>query len=67
MPGLKAVLDTNVMIRLAFAQRGIAKTLRELLAAEVFALVTSADLLYCLREGIAVLETSRLSSGKLWA
>ena len=45
MPGLKAVLDTNVMIRLAFAQRGIAKTLRELLAAEAFALVTSADLL----------------------
>jgi putative PIN family toxin of toxin-antitoxin system len=41
----KAVLDTNVLIGLAFAQRGIAKTMRELLAEEAFTLVTAADLL----------------------
>ena len=45
MSGPKAVLDTNVLIGLAFARRGISKTLRELLAAEAFTVVTSADLL----------------------
>ena len=45
MPALKAVLDTNVLIGLAFARRGITKTLRELLAEDAFVLVTSADLL----------------------
>jgi uncharacterized protein len=45
MPAPKAVLDTNVLISVAFAQRGIAKTLRELLAEEAFTLVTAADLL----------------------
>lgn len=45
MSGLRVVLDTNVLISLAFAQRGNAKTLRELLAEDAFVLVTSADLL----------------------
>ncbi len=45
MPALKAVLDTNVLIQVAFAQRGIATTLREQLADEAFTLVTAADLL----------------------
>ncbi|MBM4256809.1 MAG: putative toxin-antitoxin system toxin component, PIN family [Deltaproteobacteria bacterium] len=45
MPALKAVLDTNVLIGLAFARRGITKTLRELLAEEAFTVVTAADLL----------------------
>jgi hypothetical protein len=29
--------------------------------------MVSGQLLYCPREGIAVLETGRLSSGKVWA
>ena len=45
MPGLRVVLDTNVLISLAFAHRGIATTLRALLAEEAFTLITSADLL----------------------
>jgi putative PIN family toxin of toxin-antitoxin system len=45
MPTLKAVLDTNVLISMVFAQRGVAKTLRELLAEGAFEVVTSADLL----------------------
>ena len=45
MSGLRVVLDTNVLISLAFAQRGNAKTLRELLAEDAFVLVISADLL----------------------
>jgi uncharacterized protein len=45
MPARRAVLDTNVLISLAFAQRGIATTVRELLAEGAFVLVTAADLL----------------------
>lgn len=45
MPARRAVLDTNVLISLAFARRGVATTVRELLAEDAFTLVTSADLL----------------------
>ncbi len=39
------MLDTNVLIQLAFAQRSVATTLREQLVDEAFTLVTAADLL----------------------
>jgi len=45
MPGLKAVLDTNVLISVAFAQRGLARELRELIAEGAVQVVTSAALL----------------------
>ena len=45
MPVLRAVLDTNVLLAVAFAQRGLAREVREYLADGVVQLVTSKALL----------------------
>lgn len=41
MPTLKAVIDTSVMVSVAFAKEGIAKKLRDLIADSAFVLVAS--------------------------
>jgi uncharacterized protein len=41
MPTIKAVLDTSVMVSVAFAREGLARELRDLIAEEAFILVTS--------------------------
>jgi uncharacterized protein len=41
MPTIKAVLDTSVMVSVAFAKEGLARELRDLIAEEAFILVTS--------------------------
>lgn len=45
MPTLKAVIDTSVMVSVAFAKEGIAKKLRDLIADSAFVLVTSKAIL----------------------
>ena len=45
MPTIKAVIDTSVMVSVAFAKEGLAKKLRGLIADEAFTLVTSKDIL----------------------
>ncbi len=45
MPILKAVLDTSVMVSVAFAKEGLAKELRNLIAEETFTLVTSKEIM----------------------
>ncbi|MCX5901419.1 MAG: putative toxin-antitoxin system toxin component, PIN family [Proteobacteria bacterium] len=45
MPTIKAVIDTSVMVSVAFAKEGLAKKLRDLIADEAFTLVTSKDML----------------------
>jgi putative PIN family toxin of toxin-antitoxin system len=45
MPTIKAVIDTSVMVSVAFAKEGLAKKLRDLIADEAFTLVTSKDIL----------------------
>jgi len=45
MPILKAVLDTSVMVSVAFAKEGLAKELRDLIAEETFTLVTSKEIM----------------------
>ncbi len=45
MSGLKAVLDTSVMVSVAFAKEGLAKELKHLIAQEAFTLVTSKEIL----------------------
>lgn len=45
MPVLKAVIDTSVMVSVAFARQGIARELRELTAAKMFTIVTSKAIL----------------------
>lgn len=45
MRNLKAVLDTNVMVSVAFAKEGLSKELRDLIADEVFTLVTSKEII----------------------
>ena len=45
MPILKAVIDTSVMVSVAFAKEGIAKKLRDLIADSAFVLVTSKAIL----------------------
>ena len=45
MPVLKAVIDTSVMISVAFAKQGLAKELRDMIADEAFMLVTSKEIL----------------------
>jgi putative PIN family toxin of toxin-antitoxin system len=42
---LKAVLDTNVMVSVAFAKGGVAKELRDLIADEAFTFVTSKEII----------------------
>ena len=41
MPILKAVIDTSVMVSVAFAKQGISKKLRDLIADNAFVMVTS--------------------------
>ena len=45
MPILRAVIDTNVMVSVAFAKQGLAKKLRDLIAADAFIIVTSKAIL----------------------
>jgi putative PIN family toxin of toxin-antitoxin system len=45
MPILKAVIDTSVMISVAFAVEGLAKQLRDMIADNRFVLVTSKPIL----------------------
>jgi putative PIN family toxin of toxin-antitoxin system len=45
MPILKAILDTSVMVSVAFAKEGLAKELRDLIAEETFTLVTSKEIM----------------------
>jgi uncharacterized protein len=45
MPILKAVIDTSVMISVAFAVQGLAKELRDMIAEGRFVLVTSKPIL----------------------
>ena len=45
MPILKAVIDTSVMVSVAFAVEGVAKLLRDMIADNRFVMVTSKPLL----------------------
>ena len=45
MPALKAVIDTSVMVSVAFAKQGLAKELKDMIADEDFMLVTSKQIL----------------------
>lgn len=45
MPALKAVIDTSVMVSVAFARQGLAKELKDMIADEHFLLVTSKPIL----------------------
>jgi len=45
MPILKAVIDTSVMVSVAFARQGIARELRDLIADNAFVMVTSKPIL----------------------
>ncbi len=45
MPILKAVIDTSVMVSVAFAKQGIARKLRDLIVDNVFTMVTSKPIL----------------------
>ena len=41
MPILKAVIDTSVMLSVAFAKEGVARKIRDMIAEDAFTLVTS--------------------------
>ena len=45
MPTLKVVIDTSVMVSVAFAKEGLAKKLRDMIADDAFILVTSKDIM----------------------
>jgi len=45
MPKLKAVIDTSVMVSVAFAKEGLARELRDMIAEGAFELVTSKEIL----------------------
>jgi putative PIN family toxin of toxin-antitoxin system len=45
MPILKAVIDTSVMVSVAFAKQGIARKLRNLIADNTFTMITSKPIL----------------------
>jgi putative PIN family toxin of toxin-antitoxin system len=45
MPAVKAVIDTSVMVSVAFAKQGLAKELKDMIAGEDFMLVTSKQIL----------------------
>ena len=45
MPILKAVIDTNVMVSMAFAKEGVAKRLKSLMADRAFMVVTAKAIL----------------------
>ncbi len=43
MPTIKAVIDTSVMVSVAFAKEGLARELRDMIADGAFTLVTSKE------------------------
>ena len=45
MPVVKAVVDTSVMVSVAFAKEGLTKELRDMIAEGAFQLVTSREIL----------------------
>jgi len=45
MPIFKAVIDTNVMVSVAFAKEGLSKELRDMIAEGAFTLVTSNEIM----------------------
>lgn len=45
MPACKAVIDTSVMLSVAFPKEGLTKDLRDMIAEGAFTLVTSKDIL----------------------
>jgi len=45
MPAFKAVIDTSVMLSVAFAQQGLAKELRDKIADGAFELVSSKEIM----------------------
>ena len=45
MPILKAVIDTNILVSVAFAKEGLARELRNMIADKTFTLVTSKEIL----------------------
>ena len=45
MPAFKAVIDTSVMVSVAFAKQGLAKQLKDMIADEDFMLVASKKIL----------------------
>ncbi len=57
MPILRAVIDTSVMVSVAFAQKGVARKLRNLIADDAFKLVTSKVIL---KELYEVLQYSHI-------
>ncbi len=57
MPILRAVIDTSVMISVAFAKEGVAKNLKNLIADDAFILVTSKAIL---KELYEVLQYPRI-------
>jgi putative PIN family toxin of toxin-antitoxin system len=44
MHKLRAVLDTNIMVSVAFAKQGLSRELRDMIADEAFTLVTSKEI-----------------------
>lgn len=47
---ISAVIDTSVMVSVAFAKEGVAKKLRDLIAEDAFVMATSREILTELRE-----------------
>ena len=45
MPAVKAVIDTSVMVSVAFAKEGLTKELRDMIAEGAFQLVTSKEIM----------------------
>lgn len=45
MPILKAVIDTSVMVSVAFAKKGVAKKLKNLIADDAFIMVSSKEII----------------------
>lgn len=45
MPTIKAVIDTSVMVSVAFANEGLAREMRDMIADGAFTLVTSKNLM----------------------
>ncbi len=45
MPTIKAVIDTSVMVSVAFAREGLARELRDMIADGTFILVTSKEIM----------------------
>jgi putative PIN family toxin of toxin-antitoxin system len=57
MPALKAVIDTSVMVSVAFAKEGLTKELRDMIGEGAFELVTSRAIM---AELYRVLHYSRI-------